>query len=142
MTITSIKLCNFTVEQLRAENAALRESLAAAQAVIEQMRNGLRASVAGLEFRKQHVMRHVSDAIYEYRMESAIEKVKEILALPANLDALHEDRARECERLKVICEEGFSEFLPNTGGEYALKCMSDILSQEAADHRAKKGEGK
>ena len=130
MTITSIKLCNFTVEQLRAENAALRESLAAAQAVIEQMRNGLRASVAGLEFRKQHVMRHVSDAIYEYRMESAIEKVKEILALSANLDALHEALAAECERLADTIEatDKFS---------FAVK----LLREEAADHRSRK-EGK
>lgn len=41
---------------------------------------GLQAAIAALEFRKQHLMRDISDAVYEDRMEAAIEKLKDVLA--------------------------------------------------------------
>lgn len=114
--------------QYSADEIEWNEQLAAAQAVIEQMREALE-SCTPADYTTSHVI-HSS-------FDDAL--VEQALALPTNLDALHEARALECERLKVICEEGFSEFLPNSGGQYALKCMSDILSKEAEAHRAKKG---
>lgn len=142
MTITSIKLCNFTVEQLRAELAAEREKvkelstwlndmeaeakdfafqverkteqLAAAQATIAQMREALVA--AGKN--------GVDDFIAAGCLQMADRSV--------NLDALHEVRARECERLKANYPDSLDD---------EREAVQLWLNEQAAAHRARK-EGK
>lgn len=100
--------------------------LVAAQATIEQMREAL--------VNCDHAFDECKDFPITHDM------VIDALNLPTNLDALHEARAQECERLRDIAEEGQSEFLPESSGSYALKCVADTLTQEAAAHRAKKGQ--
>lgn len=72
-------------------SCVLAAELAAAQAVIEQMREALTKIELGTE-----------DAIPPYRCiskEHMSRIAHKALALPANLDALHEALALECERL-------------------------------------------
>ena len=97
------------VELLQAENARLREELAAAQAVIEQMRG-----VIGAWER--------ADGNEE--LQEAEAKLIAAMNAPANQDALHEARALECERLK----NRYRENSP----------CSWWLDEEAAAHRARK----
>lgn len=96
--ITSIKIANFKIAQLKQE-------LAAAQATIAEMREALTLannSPAG-DFTDTRII--------------------EALALPTNLDALHEALAKECERLMEMASE------------YKVRTL---LYNEAAAHRARK----
>lgn len=102
-----------TIRGLEAENARLREELAAAQATIEQMGEALENHSGNYKLSK-----------------SECEKINAILAIPTNLDAMHEDRARECERLMKIAHKKLDT------------ATAFWLYVEAADHRAKKEEGK
>ena len=122
------------VQQLQAENARLntallrqrqqledyalaniqdRQDLAAAQATIAEMREALdRIGLTGLDARQ------IAD---------------DTLAIPANLDALHEALARELEEQA----DWFENRIKNgSGGPYDAEWV--ILRKEAAAHRARK----
>lgn len=86
----------------------LVEQLTAAQATIAQMREALKEAIPALP--KQHPAQTLAE---------------KLVALPTNLDQLHEARARECERLAKAHGVGVMKW----------------LLEEAAAHRAKK-EGK
>lgn len=119
---------NNTIEQLRADLAKERqelsrvlkeceahciehrEELAAAQATIAEMRKAL-------EDFCEYAEACNDDSPEFYRARA-------IIAIQCNLDALHEDRARECERLAKKSEQGM------------LLCNE--LIEEAAAHRARK----
>jgi DNA repair exonuclease SbcCD ATPase subunit len=97
------------VETIAAHNIELQEQLAAAQAVIEQMREAIGAwerAEAGQE------------------LQEAEAKLIKAMNTENTLDALHEARALECERLK----NRYRENSP----------CSWWLDEEAAAHRARK----
>ena len=90
------------------EIARLREELAAAQATIAEMREAIGAwerAEAGQE------------------LQEAEAKLIVIMNIESNLDALHEARALECERLAEVFEPGW---------------IKNMLDREAAAHRARK----
>ena len=120
--------------KLEAENARLREELAAAQATIEQMRekseaakNACMVASSGCSHIKMHAecneARQFAHAT-KINVETSLSALKEALSVPPNLDALHEARALECERLK----NRYRENSP----------CSWWLDEEAAAHRARK----
>lgn len=65
-------------------------------------------------------------------------KVQKALSTPINLDALHEDRARECERLAGKCDEEASEYGTDTDGWHGARSCAELMREEADAHRAKK----
>lgn len=103
------------LEDYALANIQDRQDLAAAQATIEQMRGAIGAwerAEAGQE------------------LQEAEAKLIAAMNTENNLDALHEARAQECERLAELSafeEDEVSQFW---------------LLGEAEQHRAKKGEGK
>ena len=120
------------VELLQAENARLREELAAAQATIEQMRekseaakNACMVASSGCSHIKMHAecneARQFAHAT-KINVETSLSALKEALSVPPNLDALHEARALECERLAKAHGMGVMKW----------------LCEEAAAHRARK----
>lgn len=95
----------------------LREQLAASQAVIEQMREVLDNVKGNINHERG----------YCDELEAEVEHA---LSIPTNLDALHEVRAAECERLAA------------SGPLEVTSMWYSWLLKGAAAHRAKKGEGK
>ena len=124
---------------LQAENARLREELAAAQATIEQMRekseaakNSCAVASSGCSHIKMHAECNEARqfaAATKINVETALSALNEALALPANLDALHEARAQAVEEAKCFFDP-HSEYF----GDSIMLC----LDGEAADHRARK----
>ena len=98
------------------EIARLREELAAAQATIAEMREAIGAwerAEAGQE------------------LQEAEAKLIVIMNIESNLDALHEARALECERLADVAGDE---------PEHVKAMFSEWLREEAAAHRARKEE--
>lgn len=94
------------------ENARLREELAAAQATIAEMRSNLLAASCYIDC--------LGGNSKAYRIA---------IALPANLDALHEARAQAVEEAKCF-------FDPHS--EYFGDSIMLYLDGEAGEHRAQK----
>lgn len=118
------------VLRLEAEGARLREGLAASHAVIEQMREALElhgTHAPNCSMRKSHT-------------EDCDCGLCEALALPANLDALHEARAEALDRADRIFMQMSLE-LRDATLRFAYGAARDVLKNEAAAHRARK-EGK
>ena len=109
------KICK--VQMLEAE-------LAAAQATIANMRQRFSAITT---VAKQYA------GAYPTQIATLAD---EALSLPTNLDALHEARALECERLESILRGPF--FASWVGKER----FAEYLETEAEAHRARKEEGK
>lgn len=107
--------------------ADLTEQLISAQATIAKMREALE-SCTPADYTTSHVI-HPS-------FDDAL--VEQALAIPVNLDQLHEARALEIEKLIVRVRP--------TPGIIATPVqrseLVEFLTEEAAAHRAKKGEGK
>lgn len=108
--------------KLRAENTRLREELAAAQATIEQMREALTEVVDADECQD-------ADGWLCFELSAeAYHRADAALSIPANIDALHEALAKECERLAKK---------RRLLGDSSTALLLDI---EAAAHRARKEE--
>jgi uncharacterized coiled-coil protein SlyX len=108
----------------------LKNDLAAAQATIEQMREALESKVSISEVlmeAHEDSCRIHDDAMFCTCGAYDAIRINKAIAIPTNLDALHEARALECERLK----NRYRENSP----------CSWWLDEEAAAHRARK-EGK
>ena len=123
------------VELLQAENARLREELAAAQATIEQMREALESKVSISELlmeAHEDSCRIHDDAMFCTCGAYDAIRINKAIAIPTNLDALHEARALECERLADVAGDE---------PEHVKAMFSEWLREEAAAHRARK-EGK
>ena len=80
-------------DQLEAENARLREELAAAHATIAQMRDLLDDCVNSLANYKL-LQRRSNDPIGAEVTAKEISSIKSVLTLPTSLDALHEAQAK------------------------------------------------
>ena len=78
----------------QAENARLREELAAAHATIAQMRDLLDDCVNSLANYKL-LQRRSNDPIGAEVTAKEISSIKSVLTLPTNLDALHEAQAKQ-----------------------------------------------
>lgn len=129
-------------DQLEAENSRIREELATAQATIERMRekseaakNACMVASSGCSHIKTHAecneARQFAHAT-KINVETILSALNEALALTPNLDALHEARALECERLIDFARkrrfDGYGDL-----DEFDL-------TEAAADHRARKEE--
>lgn len=108
--------------KLEAKNTQLGEELAAAQATIEQMREALEeANALNINWSSEAEPEALA-YFSEYRKVTALGT--KALALPTNLDALHEARALECERLAGMFPRG--------------SMIAHRMLEEAAAHRARK----
>lgn len=100
--------------------------LAAAQATIEQMREALESKVSISELlmeAHEDSCRIHDDAMFCTCGAYDAIRINKAIAIPTNLDALHEARALECERLAEVFEPGW---------------IKNMLDREAAAHRARK----
>lgn len=128
-----VKLAN---DVLASERGIYADRLATAQATIAEMRekseaakNACMVASSGCSHIKTHAecneARQFAHAT-KINVETALSALNEALALPTNLDALHEAKAQECERL---------------AGYLLHNEVRRWLREEAAAHRARK-EGK
>ena len=111
------KISAMALEALSAEGQWI-EHTAAQQATIAEMKKAIAAwerAEAGQE------------------LQEAEAKLIVIMNIESNLDALHEARALECERLADVAGDE---------PEHVKAMFSEWLREEAAAHRAKKEEGK
>ena len=102
-------------------NGDLAEQLAAAQDTIEQMREALIEAEAAALFPSATI-------------SNAHSMVKQAIALPTNLDALHEALAKAVEKFgqRVVNE------LEGLASEFAMNQVYRSAEKEAAAHRARK----
>lgn len=122
------------VDSLERENAALYARLEEEQAETAKLREQKDAAIlqllttqahaARVENALKHLWHNVQATGKRLDLGIAPEVVKAALSTSINLDALHEDRARECERLAFYV-------VPHG--------IAALIRQEAAAHRAKKG---
>ena len=132
--------CFDEIVRLRAENA----ELAAAQEKVKELESmstvkgamGLLADQLKQLAAAQATIAKMREALFTCTPEGFcdFDSVREALSAPtSNLDALHEARALECERLADVAGDE---------PEHVKAMFSEWLREEAAAHRAKKGKGK
>ena len=137
---------------LNADVTVLGQELAAAQATIEQMReqepvyqlckaDSVSLSSVWIDVSKEQYDDAGMYPEYGRRILYAVP-----IALPTNLDALHEARAQELELIKDWCKsKSFELYSRNarwqhhTGAATGFDSAADFCAQQAAAHRAKKG---
>lgn len=112
---------------LQTENTTISQHLLATQAHAARMVEALRLVVKCCdEPRSRDNSEH--DGL------DALEAARSALSTPINLDALHEDRARECDRLMQVMNKADDEAVDMLDIHDVVR----ILQGEAAAHRAKK----
>ena len=120
------------------EIARLREDLAAERERVKELEKYGRVQDPLLEqlAAAQATIAKMREALFTCTPEGFcdFDSVREALSAPtSNLDALHEARALECERLADVAGDE---------PEHVKAMFSEWLREEAAAHRAKKGKGK
>ena len=126
------------VETIAAHNIELQEQLAAAQAVIEQMREAIKVaknSCAVASSGCSHIKMHAEcnearqfAAATKINVETSLSALKEALALSiqCNLDALHEEMDKEREECAAICDRFYER------GMNPAECAGAIRARKQA----------